>query len=266
MTDKQLRRWAFTCFSVDKIADLKETLREVSRRWVFQLEKCPTTGREHIQGRVSFKTPKRMAEAGKMLLNSHMSAEVNEKSSTFYCMKPDRVAGPWSDKDVERYIPKRFRNPTLREWQQVAIEKLRSDLERSDDRTINLVVDPEGNNGKSFLIGYLKSNLGAKLIPASCQAAEDMVQALADQVNDGWEGTVVVDLPRATSNRHWFLLAQGIETIKNGFLYDKRYNYTETVIEPPAILVVCNQDPPEGVFTSDRWNRIEIGGSSGAAL
>lgn len=270
MTAKQLRRWAFTSFETEKISELKDILREVSKRWIFQIEKCPTTGKEHLQGRVSFKTPKRLKEASEALMKCHVSPEVDEKSSTFYCMKPDRLAGPWSDKDKEKYIQKRFRNPKLLKWQEEAIAKMKHDMESGDDRTINIVVDPVGNHGKSFLMGYMHSHMGALVVPASCTSAEDMIQCVADRTEDGWEGCILVDLPRATSTRHWFLLAQGIETIKNGFLYDKRYCFKETVIEPPAILVCCNADPPDGLFSQDRWNFIQIdeglSGSSGAAL
>ena len=52
-------------------------------------------------------------------------------------------------------------------------------------------------------------------------SAEDMLQCLCDQTENGWEGIVIIDLPRATREDAWWKIACALETIKSGILYDK---------------------------------------------
>lgn len=255
---KQLRRWAFTAFC-EKISkdELIGFLKEGTKAWVFQKERCPETGTEHWQGRVSFKNPKRPSEVKWIHGKGRLSAEHDEAASDFYASDPNkRLDGPWSDKDVARFVPAAWRDPVLKPWQQRALDLLTNDLKDPFSRRIHIVVDPVGERGKSWFSSHLKFAHGAKLIPSTCATGEDMVQALCDQVRDGWQGIVCVDIPRAADRSRWNLYCHALETIKGCILYDKRYHYKEVVIEVPAIIAFCNSAPPDGLMTADRWVHI----------
>ena len=62
---------------------------------------------------------------------------------------------------------------------------------------------------------------------------------------------ILMDVPQATSQKHWCTLAGGLEAIKAGKYYDKRYNWTEKTTEPPILVAFCNEGPPQGVMTGD---------------
>jgi hypothetical protein len=63
----------------------------------------------------------------------------------------------------------------------------------------------------------------------------------------------IFDLPRADDIAKKKQMWMAIETIKNGYLYDKRYNFREMWIEPPKILVFANDNPPFESLSADRW-------------
>jgi len=45
----------------------------------------------------------------------------------------------------------------------------------------------------------------------------------------------------------------GLEMLKNGFIYDKRYNGKKLRISRPTILVFGNSLPIKGLIAPDRW-------------
>lgn len=66
----------------------------------------------------------------------------------------------------------------------------------------------------------------------------------------------VIDLPRADGKAKKPMWS-AIEQIKDGYLYDKRYNWREKWIEPPKIMVFCN-DFNASDLSTDRWQDFEI--------
>ncbi len=56
--------WDFTMFVesdrlTDEIDRALKALRSNGKKWGFQVEQCPSTGRHHIQGRISLNTKQR---------------------------------------------------------------------------------------------------------------------------------------------------------------------------------------------------------------
>ncbi len=88
---KRVKHWCSTIFDLE--VDPK-TWPDVSYA-VYQLELCPTTGREHLQLYVRFGATKRMTWVQK-LYKGHWEAVRSPKHKRAYCMKEDsRIAGPW---------------------------------------------------------------------------------------------------------------------------------------------------------------------------
>lgn len=239
--------------------DLIKNLKLGTRRWVFQKE-LTSDGVPHFQGRVSFKQPKRITEVKWIHKKGKLSIESQEQESEFYCTDLDKcIDGPWSNK-TERtiYIPKRYRNPALRPWQQRLLDIIKKDLRSFEDREIIIVQEPIGAVGKSWFAGYLKISERALWVPSTMITANDMVQFVMNITYDGWHGILCIDLPRAMSKKHFWNIAQAIECLKNGFLYDGRYCAKERVIEPPVIVCFCNALPPKESMSTDRWRLYEI--------
>lgn len=246
-------------------AAIKRVFKNWFKRWCFQIECGKATKKFHIQARLSVKvkdsTRNAVVEKLKVLWAEDEGASwyvkptsENAMGSNLYVMKMDtRVEGPWSDRDGGGYVQKRFRDPTLLPWQERLLKLIKKHQEECNDRNIICVSEPNGRIGKSYFKGYCKSHFGAKIIPATMADGGDMVRCLMAQVEEGDEKVhvVMVDVPRATAPKHWFALARGLETLKQGFLYDERNSWKECTIEPPVVVCFMNDPPPHGCMSSD---------------
>lgn len=86
----QSRSWIGTSYRVAEFA-----LPEVIQYGVYQTEKCPTTGRVHVQFFVQFKKRLRLTGVKKMFPGDHLEIARDPKSARAYCMKEEsRVSSP----------------------------------------------------------------------------------------------------------------------------------------------------------------------------
>jgi len=142
----------------------------------------------------------------------------------------------------------KYRNATLKDWQQEALGL----FSLQDDRQILVCVDPKGGAGKSFLARYMEANSYAKVIPKMDRAG-DMISAAMVCPSGGY----IFDIPMADDKRVAGLW-MAVEQIKNGHLYDWRYQYREMWIESPKIMVFSNYMPPLEMLARDRWQVINL--------
>lgn len=258
---KQYRRWCFTLKADNHSSDdVIKALKELGGgKYAFQKEQG-AGGLIHYQGRVSFKQGKRLVELKRGILQpAHWGIEAAEEASTFYALKEDtRAEGPWTDKDVVPYIPRRLRvgEDGLRQWQRWILTRVR----QQDDRKITFLVDREGNSGKSFLGLWIATHGGVRL-PSSLTSVQDIIQAAMATLGDnpGKTRVVVLDVPRSVSgDEKWFKFCAALEDIKNGHICDPRYSYRQAFIEPPQILVFGNAYPPKQCLSGDRFDCVDI--------
>lgn len=237
-----------------------DNLKEIAKAWCFQKEKGGETGYVHWQMRFSLFKKKRGNELKKLLedlgwTDFHGTPTSNNGRDSLYCMKADtRIEGPWSDKDKKpRPIQRRFNNATFQPWQK-NLEALLNDMkEKGDDRHIVMVHD-DGNQGKSWFKAYMLMHRDDVIVlPSSMDKADAMIEFICSlkEIGDLWDGIILMDVPRSTSKKHWYTLAAGLETIKQGILHDKRYAASYKIIEPPQICCFMNDAPPEGCMTKD---------------
>lgn len=230
---------------------LMEEFRSKCKKYVFQLEKGEETGYLHFQCRLSL--VKKTTIAGAIALLGHLGhvsvTSTNGHKSDFYVMKEQtRVDGPWSDQDEPRPVLRtvlKMEESGLYPWQASLLEKVRE----YDDRTVHLVIDVHGNNGKSSFTKYVwQKKLGQPVPPMS--SAEDLVQFVKSLPISR---LYLIDMPRAMKKKKLYGLYSGIETIKNGMLYDKRYKGSFTYIDEPNIIVFTNTPPKMSYLSRDRW-------------
>ncbi len=244
MTNHAICVWDFTIAKnkVNSVEELKQALKLNCKKWVFQEEKG-ASGYEHYQGRVSLKVKCRKGPA--LGYSEHWSPTSSEnEDNDFYCTKEDtRIAGPWSDKDS--YIPKQFRDITLRPWQL----QILNDRNNWDTRTINCVVCTTGNIGKSTLCGYAGSRNLARTLPMM-ESYKDYMRMVMDAPKNR---LYLVDFPRSMNKIACAGFWSAIETIKNGNAYDDRYGFREEYFDSPNIWVFMNQFPDTTYLSQDRW-------------
>lgn len=98
------RNWVFTIHAeqgVDFVAEhpLREQLAsEKVKSYCYQLEKCPETGRLHLQGYLNVRSPCTLATIKKILncATAHLETAKSPKDAWKYCSKQEsRISGPW---------------------------------------------------------------------------------------------------------------------------------------------------------------------------
>lgn len=206
-------------------------------------EEVGESGYQHYQCRVVFKTEKDWNH----LIN--VFAGIGHVSPTQvrdfkYCEKEGKFYRSW-EKVLNKYADLK-----LLQWQGETVAELRD----QNEREVTVIVDTEGNHGKSWLRKYLQVNNICQYIP-QMDDAKDIMRIAMKKAGKGY----CFDLPRADSDRRNREMWRAIEQIKDGYLYEDRYSFQEMWIDPPKILVFTNDMPPMETLSKDRWRIWEIG-------
>lgn len=227
-------------------------LSDIAKKYSFQLEKGDT-GYVHWQGRISLIKKRRLNEAIKLFKvkdvfeNIHLSI-THDTESDFYVLKADTYIEPYRYKDTDevKYIPRQVREiKGLYPWQQYIVDHCNV----WDTRTINIIIDTDGNNGKSTLVTYMRAHGLARKIPF-CNDYKDVMRMVCDMPTSS---CYLIDMPRAINKERLFQLYGAIEEIKSGYAYDDRYKFTEKIFDCPNIWIFCNVPPDLTMLSQDRW-------------
>jgi hypothetical protein len=232
------------------VDEMKKALKKGCKKWAFQTEQAPTTGRLHFQLRFSAKSKCYLNGAKNLLpprlaVKAHLSPTSRENSSnSFYVTKEDsRFFGPFLDTDVQmprQLVP--FQHSLL-PWQ----AQLRRLLLHWDPRCIHCIVT-EGNIGKTSLMGLMLVWREAAFVPLM-SSYKDLMRSVMDQEK---MPAYLVDIPRAldVGRELW----SALESVKSGYAFDDRYQFKWELFDSPGICVFTNHQPPMGqVLSEDRW-------------
>jgi hypothetical protein len=167
-------------------------------------------------------------------------------------MKADtRLEGPWTEKDFkEPKVPTKqlIESGILQSrfpWQEELMERMRV----FDVRTIHMVICNKGGEGKSLFAEYLEyEDLAFEVPPFSTM--EDIMQCVMGVPP---AKTYLIDLPRAMPKERMASFFSGIEALKNGVMYDKRYHFKKRRIDRPCIVVFSNKEPNKYYLSLDCW-------------
>lgn len=232
--------------TVEMVKDWFE--RAKADKYVIGEEKGTVTGYEHFQCKAHFRKPMTLNEMRIFFAQAHCEPSICKDFS--YCEKEGKFYRSW-----EGALAK-FHDLELRNWQKQVINA----LEYQTERRILCVKDEMGNNGKSWLSKHLVAKYRYAYVPAMPNFEDYMFMAMAHPNATGF----IFDLPRADTLQQKKSMWMAMETIKNGYLYDKRYEFKEQWREPPKIVIFCNEDPPVEVMSKDRWERYYLTDTWGA--
>lgn len=255
-------------------------LDKIAKKWVFQLELGDNSGYIHWQGRMSLHKKCRESqaiqkcyEAGMIDFRLSITSRHN-MGNDFYVVKEEtRIVGPWSEK--QRDVEKRKRNEVnildylvnqWRPWQSAIIDLIDEyigDMNRFKDnptyenaqmlhidvRSIYCIVNFTGNIGKSLLCNYLETSKRALSIPLMNNYQDIMAMVLSQDAKLAY----TVDMPKAIDKRKLGELYASFEGLKNGRVFDKRYQYQQRRQDPAFVLVFSNEIPDFNYLSKDRW-------------
>lgn len=255
MSTSQLCNWDATISCNGGITREKVLgfLKEHCKHFAFQQERAES-GYLHFQCRFSLGTKRRLSELNTLLvgmgLGCHLSPTMNENqlpNRAFYVMKPEsRVDGPWTSEDKEpKYVPRQVRDITLYPWQQTILD----DANCWDTRHVNVVINPNGNIGKSTLCTYARVHEIGRNIPPVNNYKDVMRMVMSCPVSRLY----FIDMPRAIDQKTMAGLIAGIEEVKSGHAWDDRYKWEEKDFDCPNIWVFTNHLPDTRFLSGDRW-------------
>lgn len=259
-TESQVTGYDVT-FPCDRFTeeDVRNIMYDYATKWVFQKEKGKT-GYEHFQCRMRLRQKRRLStllaegtfKGGNLSITS---SDVHLNNNFNYVMKDDtRIGGPWKDTDVPKPPKTRqlttFLKHEMYPWQKDCLKI----VETEEDRNITLIRCPHGNNGKSIFAEFLEYLQQAYEIPAM-RSMEDIMQCVC---SIGKQKCFVIDMPRGMKKTKLGEFYSGIEMLKNGVAYDKRYHFKKIRFDRPQILVFTNSWPDFKLVSPDRWQLYEI--------
>ena len=260
------------------------------KKWVFQLEQGAESGNLHYQCRVSLIKKLRLSKCIEtmrpILMNNHEPApghwvkiqptsktvakqiqtsedggHSNQTNTGFqYVMKSEtKVEGPWPDEsfDVPKVMTRQLRafvggDDTMWPFQRDVLDLAKA----TEDRYITFIIETLGNTGKSILTEYMDYMGVACSIPC-LKSCEDLMQmAMCMKPSPCY----IIDMPRAIKKDNLWELYAGIELIKNGYAYDKRYEWRHRYSDRPQVCVFSNTFPEVSAMSADRWRvyRIDV--------
>lgn len=245
---------------------LMDFFKQNTKKWTFQKEKADS-GYIHWQGRFSLIKKRSKSKLMDLFETSHLkipnylapTATTNHKEEFFYSQKADtRILGPFRDQDQQQevYIPRQFRDIKLYPWQQQVI----TSADIFNDREINLIYDPKGNNGKSTVASICELLHGGVDMPP-LNDYKELISLACDICMDTKTRNPKIflfDMPRAIDKSRLYGLYSAIEQIKKGKLYDCRYHYKKWWIDSPAVWVFTNHLPDMEMLSADRWKIWQI--------
>jgi hypothetical protein len=255
MTTNAICNYDFSMAATDiNEADVIVFMKDYCKKWVFQ-EELGDTGYLHYQGRVSLIKKRRETELGRISKENglifHWKPTSNNACNVewTYVMKKDtRTRGPWKDDDEEKVLTRQLRQFMTHEryeWQDQVVGMARE----IDDRSIKLIYDTYGDAGKSILAEFMEYSGLAYEIPPF-RLMEDLMQCVMSVKT---YPAYLVDMPRGMKKDKLGEFYAGLECIKNGVAYDKRYNFRKKRFDRPQLIVFTNVLPDFELLSKDRW-------------
>lgn len=201
-------------------------------------EETGENGYRHWQIRVVFKKPMSTGQVLQLIESGYWTPTIVR--DFYYCEKDGRYWRSWEGG------LRKYQTLELYPWQNEIIERLK----KQGDRRVTVLVDEFGNSGKTTLAKVITARHTGAYCPPMDTPADYMAWALAHQN----AGTFVIDLPKADDQKREKALWSAVEQMKNGYLWDKRHHWQEAWIDPPAVLVLTNEEPPRLTLSADRWD------------
>lgn len=229
-------------YTEDEVSQVCQTITEICKKGGFGKE-IGESGTPHLQGYLNLKKKLRITALHKYagFARASFRAVRNEEALIKYIQKDGNT---WTFG-----FPKPLKIiKDLREWQNNLLENL---LKEPDDRKIYWIYDKTGNNGKTVFAKYLCFHHNAIYVNGKCSDALNIIfNTDMDKTN-----IVIFDLPRSQGSNVSYT---GIESIKNGIIYNSKYETGMKLFNSPHLVIFSNELPEMEKLSLDRWEIITI--------
>lgn len=140
-------------------------------------------------------------------------------------------------------------NVELRQWQRELEDTL---INPADDRKIYWVVDPVGNQGKSFFCNYMICKYKQEVCFIRPGKLDDMALTV-----DPESRIFIFDIPRSKTEFFQYAI---LEYLKDRMVFSPKYESKVKYIQHlPHVVVFANEHPEFAKLSMDRWEVITLG-------
>lgn len=237
-------------YQEEHVTWLEEWCKTKAVEWYINRE-IGERGTPHLQFCFKTKNPLSFNSIKNQLPGVHIEITKNWKATVLYCTKKDTAEGPNINSIKKLKDPMELFEP--HDWQQTIIEMINIE---PDNRTINWIVDPTGNSGKTSLAKHLCINHPGNILYMSGKSSDIKYGVFKFTSNPKNNLKMCIfDFPRTVEN---YISYDGIESIKNGIFYNTKYESEMCIFDPPHIVIFANFEPEYNKLSLDRWNVINI--------
>jgi len=271
-TRLQFMYWGFTLnnYTPGDGDELKQKLLPICNYFRYQAEEGDKNGVPHLQGVIALFKEKRMRlkQLKDKLHNKAHWYPTNSAAANAYCRKDRTATGDfWQSSETEpdwsqlnKGKPKK--KPIL--TQKITYDMLRDNQKEIADkyskpcdqfsRMIDWYYEVHGNWGKTFLVKYLIDCCDAIMLSG---ASKDAINGIFSYIseNERVPPIVIFDIPRCAEGHVSY---NAIEQIKNGCIFNSKYETGMLRFDTPHIIIFSNEEPVYGKLSRDRWNVVEL--------
>lgn len=228
-----------------------------AQKWVFQIERCPDSGKLHFQWAARWKSQVRMSRIRKMFGEGHYQRLGADEDAIGYCTKPEsRVAGPWMKgwfvpAPVYDIIADKGPLP----WQKALMEEV--SVWPASDRKVIWINDGEGGHGKNKLAKHMQ--LTKKGLALTGGSTGDLINGIYNWMYNA-KGEQVADAPKVVMfcysrpTKEAFMHYSAIEMVKDGMVTNSKYSVRTLLFDSPHLIIFCNSAPDYSKLTADKWD------------
>lgn len=238
-------------YTEDEFTELQNYLQINCEDFVMQRE-VGESGTPHIQFCMKYKNARTFKTIKNALPKCHLEKAKNWLAVKNYCSKTDTREGETVSKYF-RKVKDPLEGKTLKNWQDYILEICN---EEPDDRTINWIVDTEGNAGKTSLAKHLCLKNPNGVLYMGGKASDIKYGVFKFLQNE--KNNLKICLFDFTRSIEGYVSYEAIEAIKNGIFYNTKYESEMCLFDPPHIIVFSNWHPEEEKLSLDRWNIIDL--------
>ena len=142
----------------------------------------------------------------------------------------------------------------LRPWQERLVEVM-----KPSEREIIWIVDPAGNEGKSWFQKYLKDIHGLRVFDANIRRSSKCILHILSKEIVSLIDIFLFNVPRSFNMDEFPY--EMLEELKDGKAESTKYNSIKLQVNTPNIvLVFSNENPDKERMSNDRWVIYLIGG------
>lgn len=247
---------------------LAKLLKPHFSKWVFQLEKGEQTGMIHFQGRgrlIKKIRPGPGALDLQRIMQLHYfrptcNDQHNSGGFSYMMKEATREDGPWSDKNpppVKTADVKYIEQVGLRPW----AKEMTAILEGPICPTkIYWIADLEGNNQKSTTASWWQYHKQAEMLPFHGNYKDFMQFAYGCVGERAYSINIVraITCNNEKQREEFGQFLGGVESLKDGFLYDTRNSAKKASMDRPHVVVLANNLPLLNAASYDRWKIFKI--------